>query len=155
MPSIEIVCVNQIEPTKFLNPPFAIEAENKLVSHRTPSPLFQPDFNEMRGCIYHLGNPSSRDPTFSGYYTAHELLSKDSEIDWWDIIHFYGDFVPFIKVLLKQLLQSSPVGKVIFTSDYQFGPNVKRYKRPITLENFWQQHDENKLRMNALYQLKL
>ena len=155
MPSIEIVCVDQIESTKFLNPPFAVEAEKKLVSHRTPSPLFQPDFDELHGCIYHLGNPYLRDPTSLGCYTAYELLTKDTELGIGNLIHFKVEFVPFVKVLLAQLLKSSPVGKVIFTSDYQFGPNVKRYKRPITLETFWQQHDENKLRMNALYQLKL
>lgn len=154
MPSIEIVCVDQTEPTSFLNAPFAVESESKLVSHRSPSPLFQPDFDVLRGCIYHLGNPSSRDPTFTGYYTAYKLLTGDAESCVWNIVYFKIEFVPFIKMFLAQLLQNSPVGKVIFTSDYQFGPNEKRYKRVITLDMFWQLHDKNKLKLNALYQLK-
>jgi hypothetical protein len=155
MPSIEIICVDQSEPISFFNLPFAVEAENKLVSHRSPSPLFQADFNELCGCIYHLGNPSLRDPNASGCYTAYELLSKEKETEWWDIIHFNAEFIPHIRGLVQQLLLASPSGKVLFTSDYQFGPNAKRYKRPLTSERFWQQHDEKKLKMNALYQLKL
>lgn len=155
MPSIEIICINQTEPIQFLNLPFAVEAESKLASHRSPSPLFQPDFDELRGCIYHLGNPSLRGPAASGRYTAYKLLSKEKGTEWWDIIHFSAEFVPSIRVLVEQLLAASPTGKVLFTSDYQFGPDAKRYKRSLTLERFWQHHDEKKLKMNALYPLKL
>ena len=154
MPSIEIICVEQTEPIQLPDLPFAVEAENKLASHRSPSPLFQPDFNELSGCSYHLGNPALRNPATCGCYTAYELLSKDKGTEWWDIIHFAPEFAPSVRVLLEQLLSASPSSKVLFTSDYQFGPNAKRYKRPLALERFWQLHDEKKLSMNALYPLK-
>jgi len=154
MPSIEIICVDQTEPLEFKKLPFTVEAETQLISHRSPSPLFQAEFDDLKGCIYHLGSPALRDPTFNHYYTAYDLLSKKRGTEWWDIIHFSPKFVPSIKVFLGQLLAASPANRILFTSDYQFGPDAKRYKRPITLEKFWQLHDEKKLKMNALYPLK-
>ena len=154
MPSIEIICVDQARPTKFQASPFALEAENKLVSHRCPAPLFQPELDTLRGCIYHLGNPALRDPAVLGCYTAYELLSKERGTEWWEIIHFSPEYVLCIKVLLEQLLAASPGNRVLFTSDYQFGPDAKIHQRPVTLEEFWRLHDDKKLQMNALYPLE-
>jgi len=58
MPSIEIISVQQKSPSDFGEMPFAVSVEKELVSHRSPS-LFQNDFNQMRGYIYHLGKPKT------------------------------------------------------------------------------------------------
>lgn len=157
VPSIEIICVDQIEPIGFGDLPFAVVAEDRLISHRTPSPLFQADFDDLKGCIYHLGNPDLRDPDVSKCYTAFELLSKEHNTEWWYWVHFapeYAEGIRGIRGILEQLLIASPSGTVLFTSDYQFALDAKRYKRPLTLERFWRLHDERKLKMNALYKLK-
>lgn len=141
MPSIEIICVEQVEPLRFVGLPFEVYAETKLVSHRKPSPLFQSDFDTMSGCIYHIIQQG-------GGWNAGNLLNG------WEKLLFEDDTAPYIKKLLEVLLQASPVHRLIFTSDYQFGPRVKRYKRPFTLTKFWEAHDAEKLHLNALYPLR-
>ena len=143
MPSVEIVCIGQPEPIVFENVPFRIDAKNKLRSQRTPSPLFQADFDVLSGCIYHLIKQSR------GACTAYDLLDI-----WWEEIRFKPEYVADINHILTELLAASPEGKVLFTSDYQFGPKQRRYKRPITLGKFWVLHAEGKLWANALYPLK-
>ena len=140
MPSIEIICVEQAEPLRFVGLPFEFYAETDLISHRGPTPLFQPDFDAMSGCIYHVVQQS-------GGLNAGDLL------EGWDNLKFEEYYAPYIKKLLEVLLQSSPIHRLVFTSDYQFGPDVRRYKRPRTIDKFWETHDEGKLRFNALYPL--
>lgn len=142
MPSVEIVCVGQPEPTAFEDMPFRIDAENRLLSQRTPSPLFQADFDTLNGCIYHLIKQSK------GACTAVELLDA-----WWGELQFKPEYIPHLHRILSELLASSPEGKVLFTSDYQFGPKRRRYKRPISLDKFWTLHAAGKLWANALYPL--
>lgn len=142
MPSVEIVCVRQPEPTIFEDVPFQIDAENRLLSQRTPSPLFQADFDALNGCIYHLIKQSK------GACTAVELLDA-----WWEELRFKPEYTPYIHRILSELLASSLEGKVLFTSDYQFGPKRRRYKRPISLDKFWALHAAGKLWANALYPL--
>ena len=72
MPTIEIVCVGQTRPSTFDGFPFAVRAEGQLVSHRA---LFQPDFDALQGCIYHLGNPAFRGRESEGFF-AYELVWK-------------------------------------------------------------------------------
>lgn len=152
MPSIEIVCIGQLEVSDFNNLPFRLFAGDRLVSHRSPRPLFQPEFDTLQGCIYHLCNPDRG-------YTAYHLLTagpeeEELEREWWTGIYFLPAFAPSVRMILAELLNASPVGKVVFTSDYQFGPKVRRYKRSLTLERFWELHDTRKLHMNALYPLR-
>ena len=142
MPSLEIVCIGQSEPTVFKDMPFRIDAEDTLVSQRTPSPLFKADFDVLTGCIYHLIKQSK------GACTAVELFDA-----WWEELRFKAEYIPYIQQILSELLASSPDGKVLFTTDYQFGPRKRRYKRPVTLDKFWALHTEGKLWANALYLL--
>ena len=144
MPSVEIVCIGQPEPIIFENMPFRIDAENKLLSQRTPSPLFQADFDGLNGCIYHLIKQSK------GACTACDLLDV-----WWEELRFKPEYVPDIQRILSELLVASPEGKALFTSDYQYGPNRRRYKRPISLDKFWALHAAGKLWANALYPIVL
>jgi hypothetical protein len=139
MPSIEIICIGQLVPLDFSAMPFKVYAEDELISHRTPRPLFQSDFDKLSGCIYHLCNQRNN------AYTAGDLLTN------WEMLHFKPEYVPCIKQLLFELLQASPCKELLFTSDNQFGPGVRKYKRPLSLNKFWVTHDENKLHFNALY----
>ena len=101
----------------------------------------------MRGCIYHLGNPEMREKESGGFF-AGQLLDWHVEAD---ILKFEPEFASAVQTLLEKLLAASPLQKVIFSSDYQFGGKARRYKRPLTLTNFWEKHDAKKLRLNALY----
>lgn len=148
MPSIEIVCIGQAAPSDFSDLPFAVAAENRLKSHRSPEPLFQTDFDPLQGCIYHLGSPRLKNPNAPGAYTASDLLT-----DWWEGIHFKPEYVPHVRRLLCELLAASPEERLLFTSDYQFGPKMRRYRRPLTLETFWKRHGTKRLHTNALYPL--
>ena len=140
MPSVEIVCIGQNKPTVFENMPFRIDSGNELRSQRTPSPLFQADFDILTGCIYHLIKQSR------GACTAMDLLDA-----WWEELQFKPEYVPRVQHILSALLTASPEGKILFTSDYQYGPERRCYKRPITLNKFWTLHNEGKLWANALY----
>jgi hypothetical protein len=57
VPSIEIICIDQVDPIDFNDLPFAVESGAEIKSHRIPRPLFARDFAGLKGCIYHLGNP--------------------------------------------------------------------------------------------------
>jgi hypothetical protein len=151
MPSIEIVCVGQEQPLKLRRLSFAVESEAGLKSHRGEDALFSADFAQTEGCMYHLGNPILRDPVEPPYYFyfAWELLSPTSQHS--KIVEFAPRFVPGLRHLLRTLLKASPVGRLLFTTDWQFGPK-RIYRSPdLTLDKLWRLHDQRKLRMNALY----
>ena len=125
------------------------------MSHRTPSPLFQPDFDQLRGCIYHLGSPFCDAPDYEGAYFAYELLSERCRAaSQARYLEFAPEFVPGVHELLGLLLTASPVGLVIFTTDWQFGPHPARRYRQIAERTFWQRHTNRKLRLNALYPIR-
>ena len=150
MPSIEIICIGQIKPSDFSEMPFAVEGEDVLQSHRSPNPIFQADFDKLQGCIYHLGNPYLRDPDVKTCFFASQLLT-----DYWkeEMVSFKPEYVPSVQRLLQELLAASTEGKLLFTSDYQFGANPHWYKRPVRLETFWKRHDAKRLPINSLVQI--
>lgn len=149
MPSIEIICIGQARPDDFSQLPFAVEAENLLVSHRGASSLFQQDFERVQGCIYHLGNPDLKDPDAPGCYFAYELLEEP-----WERLEFKAEYIVHVKQLLEALIMASPEGQLLFTSDYQWGPRPRRrFVRGRTLDELWHLHDAKSLHMNALYAL--
>ena len=152
MPSIEIACVG-LERDRTPPPTsFDIAYEVCLTSHRVPS-RFQRDFDATAGTMYHLGNPGQNGAR-SGAFTAYELLS-DECLDQDPIIflEFGQSHVQSLKALLPWLLESSPAGRLMFTSDYQFGPDAPAWFGPITLGEFWNLHDCHQLRVNALYSM--
>lgn len=150
MPSVEIICVGQREPVDFWYMPFTVEAEANLLSHRGPTALFQPDFDQLQGCIYHLGGACLRYPPVrnTAAYTAADLCTE-----WWDFLHFKPRYVPWVNALLDRLLDLSPQGRLLFTNDYQFGPTVRRYKRPITRQALWTRHDAERLWTNSSFHI--
>ena len=146
MPTIEIVCVEQAQPLELPEFSFALRSENEPISHRG---LFYEELKNLKGCIYHLGNPDQRGRG-EGFYYASDLLNW--RLDEYDRLKFLPQFVSEIQGLLANLLEASPVQTLIFSSDYQFGPNiVRRYKRPLTYEKFWQKHEAEELWLNARY----
>ncbi len=145
MPSLEIICLNQLEPSNVSHLPFIVEAEAKLVSHRSPKPLFQADFDQLKGCIYHF---------LDGGVTAYDLLKRD----WYhgddnsdDNVEFIEEYAPSVKEFLQQLLAVSPVGQILFTTDYQFGPDSGEKYGPLSFDEFWKMHDAGKIKMNHSY----
>jgi hypothetical protein len=148
MPSLEIICIDQPEPSDFSHLPFRVKAEKELVSHRSPKPLFQADFDRLAGCIYHLLDDGP---------TAYDLLVRD----WYDDegnsnglddnVEFMDEYASPVKEMLEQLLQASPVGQVLFTTDYQFGPKGIEKHGPMSLMEFWDLHEVGKVQMNSSY----
>jgi len=48
----------------------------------------------------------------------------------------------------------SPEGRLLFTTDRQFGPRRARRFAPLGLDEFWRLHDRRALRLNAAYPLE-
>jgi hypothetical protein len=56
-------------------------------------------------------------------------------------------------MVLSSILAALPVGRVLFTSDWQFGPEWTRRFGPLGLSDFWQRHDSWNLYLNSAYAL--
>jgi hypothetical protein len=151
MPSIEIVCVGQIELCDFSHLPFAVKGETTLKSYRSPSSLFEQDFDALKGCIYHLGNPDLKIRKKGLFFAADLLSDRSVHASRSTFVEFRPEFVPAVSELLASLIGSSPVNQLLFTSDYQFGPKPPLRSSPVTISEFWSLHDSRKLRLNAAY----
>ena len=153
MPSIEIVCVGQRLPLDLPELPFAIQSEPELLSHRGPEPRWQADFDRLDGWIYHLGNPDLRYRSDATFFFAWELLSDRSRHDARGVLQFDGQFHQALHWLLARLVTASPVGRIVFTSDWQSGPDASTRGRFDTLLHFWQAHDAGRLHLNGFYEI--
>ena len=151
MPSIEIVCIGQAHPVELGALSFAVVSGSQLVSHRSPHPRFQSDFDRLKGCIYHLGNPYLRTEPEHGPFFAYELLSESSRHGKPSFLEFAADHRADVRTVLSVLLAASPAGQLLFTSDWQFGPAGSRHLAAVTLEEFWQLHEARALLLNAAY----
>jgi hypothetical protein len=152
MPSIEIACVGLRQGRMPPRTTFDIAYEVGLASHRVPS-RFQRDFDATASSMYHLGNPGQNTAP-SGAFTAYELLSSECHAqDPLVFLEFGQSHVQSFKELLLWLLDASPTGRLLFTSDYQFGPDGATRFGPVTPAEFWSLHDSRQLRMNALYSM--
>jgi hypothetical protein len=151
VPSIEIVCIGQVEPGEFSRLPFAVKSGTQLKSDRSPRPLFQEDFSNLKGCIYHLGSPE-RKTRKTGMFLAWDLLSDRSRsASRSTYLEFRSEFMQGLRDLLVSLIESSPVRQLLFTSDWQFGPKRPYRSTTITLEEFWTLHNSRKLQLNGAY----
>jgi hypothetical protein len=149
MPSIEILSVDQYKSTVFGDFPFALLVDPARQSHRSPS-RFQHDFDQVRGILYHLGNPDMKQCGGGQAFFAYKLLSRESQNDG-TFLEFAADYRRQVESLLSELLRVSPVHRVLFTSDWQFGPEWVKHERSITLDRFWSLHDSRSILLNALY----
>ena len=152
MPSIEIRCIGQTSPTDCASYSFGVHVSGQLISDRIHSSRFQSRFDELSGYMYRLHEGTGR--------TAYELLKKD----WYDAdgedngiddnIEFTEKHDSSFINLINKLVQSSPVGEIVFTSDYQFGPEEFEHYDHITILEFLSIYEKGELRMNSLYRVK-
>ena len=66
---------------------------------------------------------------------------------------FLEQFKPDIDKLLKNALDNSPIRKVCFLTDYQFGPEKGKIELNYTIRDLWAQHDNEGLCLNTLYEI--
>ena len=154
MPSIEIACIGLESP---LVPPatsFALVYEAGLKSHRSPKPRFQREFDRLSGSLYHLGSPQFAGTT-EGAFLAWDVLSVASRhANPPSFLEFAAEHLESARELLSWLLRVSPVGRLLFTSDWQFGPPGARRFSLTGPTEFWRLHDERALRLNAAYSVE-
>jgi hypothetical protein len=154
MPSIEIVAVGQSRPIEVDGFPFAVAADTQLKSHRSPQPRFQEDFDRVSGVMYHLGNPSLKGDSEGRCFFAYKLLSEESKRVDADFLEFDPALRSAAESMLAELITASPKEELIFTSDWQFGPDWTKREAPLSLSEFWMLHDSRRLLLNALYPIK-
>ena len=144
MPTIEIVCLGQKKPLNCSSFPFAVRAENRVISHRG---LFYDELKQFSGCIYHLGNPDFRPPSRVGFF-AGRLMNWYSD---GNALRFKPRFQAGVQNLLQKLLAASPCNRLIFLSDYQFGGEKEWHSTPLNLRLFWHKHARQEIDLNSLY----
>ncbi len=147
MPTIEIIAVDSPSvPSLPRFKGFAYIAEATLVSHRG---LFQPVLDKYTGVIVHLANKDFEGT--DGAWFAGCLMNRDRG----DVLRFLKQPARDARRLLKLMLRASPIGEVLFLSDYQFGPSRKKMERKVLPpERFWAMHDAGCIRYNTLYRIK-
>jgi hypothetical protein len=168
MPTIEIASINAtkigINQEDFN---IAIREEIKLESHRG---LFYDFLIKQSGTIIHIGNPNLKNEDH-GFF-ADKLINWDfdykeidiPEVDLNDptdnwganqqfVFQFLDKYRPEIDQLLKLALRTSPISKIFFLTDYQFGPEHPSTEIIFTITDFWDQHDNSGLKFNRLYEI--
>jgi hypothetical protein len=169
MPTIEIASINStglgLNQADF---DVAIIEENRLESHRG---LFNELLRKQNGVIVHIGNPDYKDDKECGYF-AGAIVDWDfapteiylPEFDENDLtdnrganqqfkFKFLDQYKPDIDKLLKISLNNSPIKKVYFLTDYQFGPEDGKTEIIFTINDFWARHDNDGLSLNTMYEM--
>jgi hypothetical protein len=170
MPTIEIASFNSrglgLNQTDF---EITIIEENKLESHRG---LFYELLREQSGTIVHIGNTYFKDRKDGGFYAGEIIdwsVDPNEEItislDKLDCpiydcganqqfrFKFLDQYKADIDKLLKIALDKSPIKKICILTDYQFGPEKECIETIYTIKDFWQQHDNDGLIFNTLYEM--
>lgn len=142
MPSIEILCEKPKGSFNKESCPFAIDIDKNCISHRGSFSLFQKDFDSIKGILLHLRSSQTD-------ITAYDLINIGDD----DYFNFKQAYKKSIFSLLEDLLNLSSTGKIIFTSDYQFGPSEPSYEEISGLGEFYKLHESEKLRLNSLYKI--
>ena len=165
MPTIEIVSIDStglnLRQDDF---DIATIEENRVVSHRG---LFYKFLKTQNGVIVHIGNPECKSSDY-GFFGG-GLIDWDFEpaeifIPEFDPTDNHGAGQQFrfkfldqykagIKKLLEIALDSSPIKKVYFLTDYQFGPENGKTEIIYTIDDFWKRHDCEGLNLNTMYEL--
>jgi len=169
MPTIEIASINSnglgLNQDDF---DVAIIEENKLESHRG---LFYDVLRQQNGVIIHIGNPDFKNDKDGGFF-AGQIVDWDfeptkiffPEFDPDDLtdnrganqqfkFKFLKQYKSDIDKLLKIALDNSPIKKVCFLTDYQFGPENEKTEIVFTISDFWIQHDNEGLNLNTMYEI--
>lgn len=154
MPSIELFCVDQRQPLISLQGRhIEVIADSHNVSHRGAASRFQHLFSHHDGVLYHLGEPQPP-PARSSFFTAYGLLSEAClEADPPSFLMFKEELCAEMDELLNVLLDASPSQRLIWTSDWQFGPSWVRYHPPLTCDDLWLMHHDQRLNWHTAYPL--
>ena len=169
MPTIEIASIDstglRLNQSDF---DVAIIEENRLESHRG---LFYDLLRHQNGSIVHVGNPDFKDNKESGYFAGAIIdwdfeprgipfpksdendLTEDSGANQQVKFKFLDQYKPDIDKLLKIALDNSPIKKVCFLTDYQFGPDKENIEIIFTISDFWTRHDNDGLNLNTMYEI--
>lgn len=167
MPTIEIVSIDAASlKLNQANFEIAITEESKLVSHRG---LFYHFLLKQKGVIVHIGNPDQKEDgaLFGGMLINWDFEQGDiiiPEYENGDLLldiganqqfkfQFKVEYKKEIDCLLKIALEESPIKKVYFLTDYQFGPEEGKTELIYTVTDFWEQHETEGLNFNTLYEL--
>ena len=124
--------------------PFKVVLSQPPCSHRGSASLWQRDFARDGGTLVHIGDPTVSEER--GRFWAYEML-EEIECRRYRILPNYKR--PFF-LLIENLLGQSKAGKLLLTSDMQFGPQAFRYKRPLRVVAAEKIHDRYGLRLNSL-----
>ena len=169
MPTIEIASINtsnlNIDQKDF---DIAIIEEDKLESHRG---LFYDFLLNQNGTILHLGNPNFKEDK-EGLFFAGQIVdwnfdekeiqlpivdSSDPNDNWGsdqaDRFKFIDRYQLEIDRLIAIGLDKSPISKIYFLTDYQFGPEKEKYEKIDSSRELWSIHDKFGLRWNTLYEI--
>ncbi len=169
MPTIEIASINStgigLNQEDF---DVAIIEENKLESHRG---LFYDLLRQQNGVIVHIGNPDFKVDKEGGYFAGEIIdwtfeptensfskfdeneLTDNDEASQQFKFKFLEQYTQDIDKLLRIALDKSPIKKVCFLTDYQFGPDHGNTEAISTITDFWVQHNNDGLRLNTLYEM--
>ena len=166
MPTIEIASINSLRlGLNQADFDVAVIEESKLKSHRG---LFYELLKKQKGVIIHIGNPKMKDNkkgfffangivdwSFDGDDIDHTNLTSDNPEDYAQTkFKFLESFKTDIDKLLKIALESSPIRKVYFLTDYQFGPENGKTEVGYSINDFWKQHDNGGIDFNTLYEIQ-
>lgn len=170
MPTIEIASINSkglgLNQAEF---DVAIIEENKLKSHRG---LFYNLLRKQKGVIVHIGNPDFKDDKEGGFFAGRIIdwsIDPNQDITFpvnnsddqiYDrganqqfIFKFLDQYKLDIDKLLMTALDKSPIKKVCFLTDYQFGPEKENIEIINTISDFWKRHDNEGLALNTMYEM--
>lgn len=170
MPTIEIASINAaglgLDQADF---DVAIIEENKLESHRG---LFYDLLRQQKGVMVHIGNPELKYAKEGGFFAGllidwsddlnKDIVIPESKMNDLDFdsganqqfrFKFLNEYRLDIDKLLRIALEKSPIKKVCFLTDYQFGPEKESIEIIYTIKDFWALHDGEGLVLNTLYEI--
>ena len=151
MPSIEVLCVGLSATKPIPETSFAVLCDPSCQSHRGPTPRFQADFDRLGGVLFHVGNADlAGEP--DGSFFAYDILSDASRgADPRTFLELAPAHVASAQRFLDWPLASSPSGQIVFTSDWQFGPDWTHRFDALDLTEFWRRHASRELLLNSAY----
>ena len=169
MPTIEIASINSSGlDLRQEDYDVAIIEENRLVSHRG---LFNEVLSKQDGSIIHIGNADLKNDKDGGFFAGQLIdwdfepsdimiphVDSDNPADTWGAdqqyrFKFQEQYKLDLDRLLNVAVDKSPIKKVYFLTDYQFGPSKAKTEIIYSIADLWKLHDNEGLIFNTLYEL--
>lgn len=146
MPTIELISLNAgTIPQLPSYSSFAYIVEPDLVSHRG---LFQHIFDRCKGYIVHLGNKEFENNK-DGFWYAGRIMNWEE-----DAVVFLKETLSDLMDLIQRMIDSSPNNEILFSTDYQFGPQKPVDFGAVFIDEFYELHRLKKLRWNSIYKIQ-